>query len=785
MRIKYFIKWSFKQFKSFPVQTAINILGLSLGLTVFALISSYVWHQKQVDTFHSNLNHIYRAENNFYGITPATYLDFYRSQIPEIKDGCRFGKTNSLLHYQSQNKTGSQQGIYSDIMLTDSSFFNIFSYPLLSGNPSETFIDPNVIILTKTLSEKLFGDEDPYGKTVRFNGNHQLKVVGIMSDFNGNSSLTCEAVVPFDFYKVWFQEPNTLDRWNRWMYETHFLFHDNVDPLIVKAKMDSLLGERYVTEYDVSRDDLQVDQTLRPYKEIYLSDIGDRHKHGNKKHILIFSIIAVFVLIIACINYINISTAVAANRFKTLGVKRINGATRGNLIKSILFEGVLIAFLSVVISVVLVEFILPYFKELTDLDIQIPYSLPLMAFVFIGVPIVLGIISSIYPAYYITNFDLIDVLQGKFVKGKSGSLFRKVLIILQFSISVFLIIGTITVKKQLSFITDFDPGYKMNQVIYTKLNPTINNHFDVLKSRILENPNVLGLTRCNSNIMSSGSVWTVSDGEDKSITVPQFSVDEDFFDFFDISITWGRGFTSEDLKNKSKLCIINQKLADWYGGVDTLFTKKIYDEEIIGVIENIQIDNLHQELQPMTVSLDPDNTHLLYYKINAENYKETLKYISEIWKEIAPEFPFEYHFMEDEFENLYETEIQFSKVFTVFSILSIFIACMGLFAMSSFIALKRTKEIGIRKSHGASIGQILILLSKEFTVLVLVANIIAIPLAWFYLKNWLNSFAYKTELSWWVYALAAFISLIIALITVYYHTIKTAQKNPVESLRYE
>lgn len=785
MKIRYFIKWSLKQLKGFPVQSLINILGLSIGLTVFALITLFVCHQKSVNTFHSNLDNIYRAENCFSGITPATYMEFYKSQIPEIKNACRFGRTDKLLHYQPDNESDIRQGIYTKMMLADSSFFTIFNYPLLSGKPSDAFKDPNVIILDETLSAKLFGDENPLNKVVTIDGVHQLTVVGIMKDFPENSSLDFDVVVPFDFYKVWFEDPETLDDWYRWMYETYFLFCENTDPIVVKAKMDSLLGERNIVEYNISRDELDVNQNLRPYKDIYLSEIGDRHKHGKKSHIIIFSIIAVFVLLIACINYINISTAIASNRFKTLAVKRINGATRRNLIQLILSEGILIAFLSVIFSVLMVEFSLPYFKELIGLEIQIPYSMSLLVFIFLCVPVILGVIAGIYPSYYITNFNLTRVLKGELIKGKSGNSFRKILTILQFSISVFLIIGTLTVKKQLSFITKFDPGYEMNQVVYSNLNPAIKKHFNVLKSKMLENPDIFGVTRSSTNITSSGNVTTINDGEDKSLTVPFFSVDEDFFEFFDIDIVWGKSFASDHINKENHPFIINKKMADWFGGLDTITTKRIWDKEIVGIIENVQIHNLHRDLQAMVIELDSDYAELMYYKVKAKNYQETIKYIDEIWSDIAPQFPFEYHFLEDEFESMYKSEIQFGKVFMIFSILSIFIACMGLFAMSSFIALKRTKEIGIRKSHGASTTQIVLLLSKELSFWVLIANIIAIPLAWFYLNNWLNSFAYKTSLSWWIFVVAAIISLMIALLTIFYHTITTARKNPVDSLRYE
>lgn len=787
MKFIYYFKLAIKQIKIASFQSVINVLGLSLGLTVFSLITLYVHHQKNVDGFHSKLGNIYRLENGFEGITPAVYMDFYKSQIPEIESGCRLGQTKKLVHYQPKDQNEVTQGIYADILLVDSSFFSIFSYPLLSGNSLESFKNTNVIVLSESLSKKMFGDKNPINEIITFDGVHEMKVVGIMSDFTANSSLACEAIVPFEFYNIWFNDPEFTNFWDRWMYETFFLLHKDADPINIQAKMDSILVNYYVAKYNVPKDDASewIKHKLRPYKDIYLTELGDKHSHGEKSHIFIFTIIALFVLLIACVNYINISTASAANRFKTLAVKRVNGASRRNLMQLILTEGILVAFFSVLLSILFIEFSLPYFKDLTNLDIQIPYSLSLLIVVLIAVPVALGFLAAIYPSYHITNFKLSDVLKGKLVSGTSGNLFRKILIVFQFSISIFLIIGTLVVKKQLDFVTNFDPGFKIDQIMYSKLNPTISKQFSALKEKAFENPNILGVTRCNSIITNYGSVWTVSDGEDKSMTVPQFFVDEDFLGFFGIDVVWGRSFINDDLFREDELCIINSKLADWFGGVDTLYSKNIYGAKIIGVINNIQISSLHMDSEPMTINLDPNNTSFVYFKISADCYTETIRFISDLWTGFAPEFPFEYTFLEDDFEEMYQTEIQFGTIFSIFSMLSIFIACMGLFAMSSFVAIKRTKEIGIRKAHGASISQIILLLSKEFSILVLIANLIAIPLAWLYLNNWLNSFAYKTSLSWWLFVLAALISLVIALGTIFYHTLSTANKNPVDSLRYE
>ncbi len=393
--------------------------------------------------------------------------------------------------------------------------------------------------------------------------------------------------------------------------------------------------------------------------------------------------------------------------------------------------------------------------------------------------------AGLYPSIYLSNFKLTDVVKGEITKGKSGAIFRKVLTILQFTISVFLIIGTIVVKKQLTFINNFDPGFDTEQIVYAPLNATIKKHFDVFKGKVLQNRNVSGITRTNSFITKAGSWTTITDGPDRQIDGYYFGVDEDFFKFFNIDFIKGRDFTENDLLRETAPYIVNREMANWYGSVDTALTKKINQGDIIGVVENIQVTDLQSKPGPTVFQIEPKYAYLMYIKINATNYKETIQHIENVWSEIAPEYPLDLVFLNDSFERIYRSEIQFGKVFMIFAIISIFLACLGLFALASFMSLKRTKEIGIRKALGSSTRSITLLLSKELTQWVLIANIIAAPLAYFAMNKWLNSFAYKTTLSWWIFAVAIIISLVIALSTIFYHTITTARKNPVDSLRYE
>ncbi len=358
MKILYNIKWSFKQFRKYPLQSFINIFGLAIGLTVFMLISLYIYYQNSVDKFHEKAEKIYRLENGFGGITPGTYLDFYNEKIPEIKYAARISFLNGLVHYQQENSDIIDKGIYTEIVMADKDFLKMFNYPLIHGNLDDIYANPASIILTETLANKLFGDTNPINKLITYDSESKLTVKGIIQDVPENSSLKFGAIVPINYYKTLNNDPDFFSNWYRWMYETFFLFEEGSEISQVKKKFDQALTERYLNSQGRNQD-YKADQVFRPYSEIYFHAEMDQHTHGNKKHVIIFGIVAIFVLIIACINYINISTALASSRFKALGIKKVAGASRNDIINLILFEGVVIAFLAVALSVLITELTIP------------------------------------------------------------------------------------------------------------------------------------------------------------------------------------------------------------------------------------------------------------------------------------------------------------------------------------------------------------------------------------------------------------------------------------------
>jgi putative ABC transport system permease protein len=779
MKIAYYLKWSLKQFRKYPLQTAINVLGLAVGVTVFSFIMIFVNHQISVDQFHEKVDRIYRIENGFGGITPATYSPALKDKIPEVSAVGRFRTYGDILQYTPENYNGVKQGIRVSVGYLDESIFDIFSYSLLRGDIADLYNMEGAIFLSESLAHKLFGEEDPLHKIIHSEDGERYVVKGIMADLPETTSISFSAMVAFEHLKVKFHDPNLFDSWGRWMYETYVLSAPDASSNVVKEKIDGVLEEASANKgvYNVQ---------LKPYGDIYLTQVMDFHRHGNQKHVLIFSLVGIFVILIALINYVNINTALAATRFKALGIKKIVGAKRADLVRLILFESIVVAFISVVLALLLIEFFTPMFQDFTNIEATLPYSFGFLPVAFIVVPLLLGSLAGFFPAVYLSDFKLLDVLKGKTESGRAANRFRSILTVVQFVIAVFLITGTLLVQKQLRFVNQFDPGYTIEQVGYLFAPNEISNNYDSFKQQLLNQSGVKAVSRCNNVIVNSGNFATV-EKEERKREVYYYAVDEDFTDLFGVELLKGRLFRASDMQKDDRPVLITRELAHWYGGIDSALTQEVLDHKVIGVVENMQTQNLHQKSNPVVMHLTPAGrqSSLVYIKMDARNYKETLTKIEDVCHDFVPALPFEFHFLQDSFEDIYRADIRFGQVFLIFSIVAICLACLGLFALISFVSLKRTKEIGVRKSLGSSTLSIVWMLSVDFGKWVLLANLIALPAAYFFLSSWLASFEYSTTLSWWIFGAAAFISLLIALATIFYHTLRIARQNPVVALRVE
>ncbi len=781
MNIFKYLKSAIKHISHNPRNSGINIFGLGIGIGVFVLILLYVRFQNSYNTFHEKLDDIYRVEGSLGGITPASFYPYFSERTPQISNGTRIVNVNSLLNYTREGEQ-MKPGIDAKIFAVDSTFLDIFTYPISKGSKAELFESGKNIALSEEVAHKLFGDENPINKVIRY-GTGDITVKAIFKDVPDHSSLS------FDALKLLPYDQIDDQNWGRWFMETYYVIDSRFDVEEVESKLDTLNKQRYISNgHEI--DKLPYNINLRPYKDIYFSHMASYHHSGEKSHIFIFTLIAIFVLVIAAINYINLSTASASTRLKELALRKVNGARRRDIIYQILSESFLLAFLSVLFATLLIEFSLPYFRNLTGKEIYLEYTPSFIFLLFVFTPLFLGLLAGIYPALYISRFNVLEVLRGKWIYGKSGAAFRKTLTILQFSISIFLIIGTLFVYSQLKYIQKYDPGYEKEQIVSFFTNNELREHWDSFKDRLQGLSSVSGVTRTNTNIHNVSNVMSayydksVSSGEDAP-TVGNLLVDEDFLNFFDIQLKKGKAFTESMTRGENKHYLINEKFEKIFPS-DTVLGQRINGNEIIGIVEDIKTKSLYQEQQPFVIQLGETNrAYIGYVKIKAGDYASALNQIRGVWQEYVPEHPFRYKFLDESFMQMYEDDMRFGKAFLIFSVFSILIACLGLFALVSFSTERKTKEIGIRKALGATSSKVVLLLIRQFTIWVIVANLIAWPVAHYFLKNWLQNFNEHISIQVTYFLAAAILSFLVALLTILFKATRAANANPVNSLRYE
>jgi putative ABC transport system permease protein len=782
MKLYKYFKSAFKHITNDGLNSFINIIGLGIGLSVFILILLYVNYQKGYNEFHNNVDQIYRVEGSLGGISPASFHPFFSEKVPQVKKGARMVSVSSLLNYTKPGAGKPKPGINAKIYAVDSTFLDIFSYTFLKGNKKILFESDKNIALSEEIAKKLFGNEDPMNKVIRY-GSGEATVKAIFRDLPDQTSL------PFDALKLMPYKMIDDDNWGRWFLETYFLIDRNANIENLESQLDTLNRKRYL---DAGReiDELPYKINLRPYKDIYFTIIGDYHDHAKESHILIFTLVAIFVLLIACINYINLTIASASTRLKELALRKISGARRKDIIYQILVESILLAFMAVLLSVLIIEFSLPYFRNLTGKEIYIDYSVQYSFALFIVVPATLGLLAGIYPAFYISRFNLLEILKGKWIFGKSGAIFRKTLTVLQFSIAIFLITGTIFVYRQLDYIQDYETGFEKEHIISFFTNDEIREHFDSFKERLLQLRCVSGVTKANTPIHNVSSVMSAYyeksvAQDDNHPTVGNLMVDADFMEFFDIKLLKGKGFSKNMERGDNDYMLINKKFADIFPS-DTVLNRRVNGYKIIGIVEDVKTKSIHNDQQPFAIRLsDNKYAYLGYVKIKGGDYHAALNQIRGVWQEYVPEHPFKYKFLDESLMKLYEDEQRFGKAFMIFSILSIFIACLGLFALISFMTERKTKEIGIRKALGATSNNVVLLLIRQFTIWVVLANIIAWPVAYYFLDTWVREFKEHIDITVVYFVIAAAGSFLIALLTIIIKASRAANTNPVDSLRYE
>jgi putative ABC transport system permease protein len=770
------IKSSVKRLLYNKLYTIINVGGLSLSFAVAILMFLYVHNEITTDKYHSNLDNLYRlTENkNKSTDTPATFGEYIENKFPEIKCFTRYKEFNQVIQYN-----GDKSMKMDHIAYMDSSCLDMFTIHIVKSNQSKLLRTNQSALISETTAEKLFGGADPLGKTIRFENVHDYIIEGVFEDYPTNSSLQHNIIASFPSIKFFWGWPDydILKEEGNWSVSTFVMLNEGVNKDNLDGRLQKDLAERFGR---------QTEFYLQEYSSIYFdNEISDEIRHGKTQVVYLFLSIAIIIIIIAMINYINLSTSISAKRALSIGIYKTLGAQRKNLIFQFMIETIMICLFSLILGYILAELFIPTFNNLLQYKLQVKsfYAFP-FSVISIAIAILIGLISGIYPSMYLTRFSPLQILKGKVSGTKGIGLFKKALMVFQFIITISLITGTIVVYKQLNYWRTMDIGVNKDHVLVIRPSDDLQKSAKVFKEKIGKIAGVEDVS------FSKGTVGMVGNGlydviDDQTINLRHLRVDANYFDMFGIEVIDGEGFSKNNPDiNKGKYLLNEAAVTylDW----ETAYEKDLWGWKCIGVIKDFNFASQQDAIAPLFISFtDKEVAWTINIKISSVNIPSTLKQIKEIWTELSPADPFEYQFIDDIFNKQYNNEERLTKLLGYFAIFSIFIACLGLFGLISFMAEQRTKEIGIRKTNGATIGHIILLFSKEFIQLILISGLIAIPLSYYMLMKWLQDFAYATKLSWWIFAISITIAIIVSSLSVFYRAYRAASQNPVDALRYE
>lgn len=793
--LKNYFLLAVKNFRKQQMFSLINILGLTVGITCCLMIFLFIMNEFSYDKFHKNGKDIYRvmrvAHNeglpkNIPYLSPM-YAPSLANDYPDaIKSVTRVSPDNDLITYN--NISFNEKKIY----LVDSNFFQFFSFKLLKGNAATVLNDPLSIVMTASAAKKYFGDEDPIGKVIDFDKKMRLTVTGISADVPVNSHLDYDMVVPLANWRS--------EQWmNQWPNNSLFSYvqlNAAVNPASLEknfpAFMDKYLGAFY------KENGFKMDLTIHPLNDVYFEgeSFFDNVKHGSKKMVYIFMSIAILILIIACINFMNLATARATDRSKEVGLRKVLGAVRGQLAAQFLFESVLFAIVSSILAVVLLQLVMPFYTSFLGYELTAYWSNPLLYLFILCVIIVVGVFAGSYPALLLSSFSPIEALKGKLKLGSHGALFRKALVVFQFSISVLLIISIAVVMKQMYFVRNTDLGFDKEQSMIVSIdNRKLYDNKNQFKHQLEADPSVKTVSLMSGQpggFHDSYNFETEGKPGEKIMISTEFS-DFQYAQTLGLKFVTGRDFSATYPTDSTDAVIINESAASKFGYTPQQAIGKwvknttldSVSRKIIGVVKDFHFTSLKEPIRPLIISTKQGDRRLALIKLSSQNLPAAIDRIKKIYTAAAPGYPYEYNFLDDKFNQLYASEIKQERLLSIFSVIAICIACLGLFGLASYTATKRAKEIGVRKVIGSSVKNIVFLLSKDLLKPVLLGTIIAIPVGYYVMEKWLQSFAYKTAINWWLFAIAVFLAVIIAMLTVSFQAIKAAVANPVKSLRTE
>ncbi len=803
--LKNYLKISLRNLQRHKAYSFINVAGLAIGLACFTLIILYVQDEWSYDRYHEDADQVYRLAVEIQAnegatrtaqsppIWPTTLLQVY----PEVAAAVRLKPPRQTWMVRYEDRSFSEK----QWVFADSSVFDVFDVPLLRGDPKTALNVPFTVVVSEAMVEKYFGGDDPLGKTITIDSQYDFAVTGVFENVPSNSHVHFDFLASF----VSMYDPNQLYLFNALEGQfpfsyTYLKLEEGVTQKAFQAKLPGFVEEHVPPRFWPPG--AEVRAFLQPLSAIHLHSHleNEIEVNGNASVVYIFLAIAVFILLIACVNFMNLATARSASRAKEVGMRKVAGALRGQLMQQFLGESVLLALVALLVAIVLVIFSLSAFGSLAGKTITLAdLFAPLFVLMLIGVAVAVGLLAGSYPAFFLSAFRPVAVLKGELRAG-GGTWLRKVLIVFQFGISLILIISTGIVYTQMEYARNNKLGFDKAHVVAVQMtDPNASRHYPAYKDAILQHPKVLDVSAGFSRpggLIGQATMRPYEASDDQSLQVQTYFTDFDFVETMDMEIVAGRDFSPEFSTDSTQALVINETAARAFGwhdpheaiGKEVAFTGNNQRPlQVIGVVKDFHSQSIREKIAPTIIGFGGQGNQwfFAFVRIAPGDFAGTMATLERTFQDVIPGYVFLYSFLDDDFDRLYKSEVVLGTLLGYFALLTIFIACLGLFGLASFTAEQRTKEIGVRKTLGASVASIVLLLSKEFTKLVLVAFVVAAPLAYFAMDRWLKDFAYHVEISWWIFLIAGSLALAIAWLTVSYQSIRAALTNPVNALRYE
>ncbi len=785
-----FFRLTFRNLRKSKTYSIINITGLAVSLAASILLLLWVKDEISFDGFHKNGDGIYRVATKFnqdgkeiiWGSTSAPLAVFAKKELPEVQNTCRINDVYNMSLFEYNNKKFFE----TKCGQVDSTFFDMFTFPLVKGDERNPFTDDYSVILSESTASKFFGTADPIGKAFKADDKNMYHVTGVMKDMPANSSIRYNILFSFNLLKHNYDGKgywkSLNEDWGNYNYSTYLQLKPGTNTVNVGKKLADIHRRNQGGEFTKTMLYL-----VNPLGKIHLYGVDG--KSDGMTIVRVFFIVAVIILLIACINYVNLVTARAAKRAKEISMRKIIGATKNHLFRQFLGESFVLFVIALLVATMLIYSVMPLYNDIAGKEIVFHFYDPQVLAVYGVTLLATFLMAGIYPAITLSSFKPLEALKGKISGLGSKGAFRKVLVVVQFTFSIILIVSTIVISRQLQYIRQKDLGFDKEN-IFTLNMRYINDHYDAAKADLLKQPGITGVTASGGDILNTGSSTGDADWDGKkpgqSFIINQMPVDRNFLTVLNLKLDAGSGFSGTPADSANY--IFNETAIAEMGIKDPIGKRFTFHDRagvIAGVVKDFHFKNMHAKIEPMILFYFPNWRSRMYVRTTGKDVPKAVAAAEKMWKQYNTDYPFEYTFMDDEFNTMYKSDVRIGKLFNCFAIITILISCLGLFGLVTFTAETKVKEIGIRKVLGAGIGQIVNMLSKEFLLLVIIASVIAFPVAWYGLTKFLEGYAYQTDLAWWVFALAAAITFVIAITTISFQAVKAALANPVKSLRTE